>query len=505
MADSECRPHTGHNRSTSPPSRPSAISPMTPAAGSHIPMAHGGGSQMSMNMRAAISEDERHLTLDSGMDKLYRKYPCPPLHSPDPVTTMASSTNHPIPMTQESSARTPSSMTPAEQVTEEEQNIDKMYRKFPCPTCFKGFKSKQQLIQHNLVHSGTRKYHCSYCDKSFKQLCHLQQHHRIHTGEKPYKCTMGDCDRQFAQLSNLQHHLRNHDDQVKKAANRQHACVICHRSYTNESSLKSHTLKMHVHIKPVSPNEDSSDDASGKSHKRKNKQPGGVYSPPTMVPIHRVSNNEDRKGSSDRMMQKDPADCSKTPDKLSRKPKEDGCQPIVIDLEASGSSGHSPYRSASYRYTPNKDLPHLNNSNPAVTLADSHISSSATSRHEQGGHTQSNISHHHQQPPYTNIHEQMRTFPQVLGLAPQGVGFVGSPPAHHHPITEALPTESQSESYKLYYSQDHNAISSSPMSPLPPVGSITSNAMQSSRPRLNIPNSVNENMSHPLSFTPLRP
>lgn len=51
-----------------------------------------------------------------------------------------------------------------------------------CPNCSKGFKSKQQLAQHSLVHTGIRKHICSFCDKGFKQLCHLQQHLRIHTG-----------------------------------------------------------------------------------------------------------------------------------------------------------------------------------------------------------------------------------------------------------------------------------------------------------------------------------
>ncbi|XP_041377600.1 zinc finger protein 85-like isoform X2 [Gigantopelta aegis] len=120
-----------------------------------------------------------------------------------------------------------------------------------CPTCLKGFRSKPQLNQHNLVHSGVRKHDCPYCDKCFKQLSHLQQHIRIHTGEKPYKCAIDGCDRAFAQLSNLHHHLRNHDDQVKKAETRLYKCVICHRSYTNDSSLKTHTLKMHIHIKPI--------------------------------------------------------------------------------------------------------------------------------------------------------------------------------------------------------------------------------------------------------------
>ena len=52
-----------------------------------------------------------------------------------------------------------------------------------CPNCSKGFKSKQQLAQHSLVHTGIRKHICSFCDKGFKQLCHLQQHLRIHTGK----------------------------------------------------------------------------------------------------------------------------------------------------------------------------------------------------------------------------------------------------------------------------------------------------------------------------------
>ena len=58
-------------------------------------------------------------------------------------------------------------------------------RRHVCPHCYKGFRSRQQLNQHNLVHSGVRKYHCLYCERAFKQLSHVQQHHRIHTG-KPF-------------------------------------------------------------------------------------------------------------------------------------------------------------------------------------------------------------------------------------------------------------------------------------------------------------------------------
>lgn len=56
-------------------------------------------------------------------------------------------------------------------------------RRHVCPHCYKGFKSRQQLTQHNLVHSNVRKYRCNFCERSFKQLSHLHQHHRIHTGQ----------------------------------------------------------------------------------------------------------------------------------------------------------------------------------------------------------------------------------------------------------------------------------------------------------------------------------
>ncbi|GFO09991.1 Zinc finger protein 384 [Plakobranchus ocellatus] len=51
----------------------------------------------------------------------------------------------------------------------------------PCLTCLKMFRSKQQLAQHSLVHTGIRKHICTFCDRAFKQLSHLQQHVRIHT------------------------------------------------------------------------------------------------------------------------------------------------------------------------------------------------------------------------------------------------------------------------------------------------------------------------------------
>ncbi|GFR94749.1 zinc finger protein 583-like [Elysia marginata] len=80
----------------------------------------------------------------------------------------------------------------------------------PCLTCLKMFRSKQQLAQHSLVHTGIRKHICTFCDRAFKQLSHLQQHVRIHTGERKYMCKF--CDRGFKQLSHLQKHISVHTE-----------------------------------------------------------------------------------------------------------------------------------------------------------------------------------------------------------------------------------------------------------------------------------------------------
>ena len=66
-----------------------------------------------------------------------------------------------------------------------------------CMTCFKSFKNKPQLTQHELVHNNMRKHVCSYCEKSFKQLCHLNQHIRTHTGKYYHK--------QIAQRATIAH------------------------------------------------------------------------------------------------------------------------------------------------------------------------------------------------------------------------------------------------------------------------------------------------------------
>lgn len=289
---------------------------------------------------------------------------------------------------------------------------------------------------------------------------------------------------------------------------------------------------MHVHIKPLLPINDTSETAN-KSHKRKTKPVSGLYRSPIMVPIHQVGNSDQRKGSSDGILYKVMSEC-KGSDRILKQVKDSSRQPIVIDLETSGSSSHSSYNGSSYSgYIPSSEgiSSHMsnhnsasnnnnNNNSPVISLSDNH-SSPSTAPHEQGRGVQHRSStshqHHHQQqrqhrqqqrqpqqqqhPHFTDIHDQMQTFPRITSLASQEASFVTS--THRHATSEALTSEHPSSvnDYKLYYSQGTNAIRS--ISPLPSVGNIE-REIHCYQPCLNTTNNVNQNVPNSLNFSPLR-
>ena len=67
-------------------------------------------------------------------------------------------------------------------------------------------------------------------------------------GERPYRCHVPECGRAIIQLSNLQQHLRNHDAQLERAKNRPFQCAICGKGFATESSLRTHTAKVNIHV-----------------------------------------------------------------------------------------------------------------------------------------------------------------------------------------------------------------------------------------------------------------
>jgi uncharacterized C2H2 Zn-finger protein len=49
-------------------------------------------------------------------------------------------------------------------------------RKFQCLLCSKKFGSKQNLEQHEVIHTGLASFHCSVCALSFKRQHHFKSH-----------------------------------------------------------------------------------------------------------------------------------------------------------------------------------------------------------------------------------------------------------------------------------------------------------------------------------------
>ncbi|KFQ25189.1 Zinc finger protein 551, partial [Mesitornis unicolor] len=54
-----------------------------------------------------------------------------------------------------------------------------------CKQCWKKFKEKKILIQHQRIRSGERPYKYGECGKSFAHGSSLFTHQRIHSGERP--------------------------------------------------------------------------------------------------------------------------------------------------------------------------------------------------------------------------------------------------------------------------------------------------------------------------------
>lgn len=96
------------------------------------------------------------------------------VHSPERMVTVSSTTSADSSLNQTGSLN--ASPTDRNRLSQS----DKAHM---CMTCFKGFRNKPQLTQHELVHNNVRKHVCSYCEKAFKQICHLNQHIRVHTGK----------------------------------------------------------------------------------------------------------------------------------------------------------------------------------------------------------------------------------------------------------------------------------------------------------------------------------
>ena len=103
------------------------------------------------------------------------------------------------------------------------------------PDCSKTFVTKFNLRRHvNSTHLAIKAYTCSLCLKRFACKQNLSEHNFIHTGEKPFGCPLPSCGKRFRQASQLCVHRKTHKMEVE----------MCRSS---DYELKLTDLLSHIH------------------------------------------------------------------------------------------------------------------------------------------------------------------------------------------------------------------------------------------------------------------
>ncbi|XP_062546146.1 zinc finger protein 665-like [Armigeres subalbatus] len=114
-------------------------------------------------------------------------------------------------------------------------------KNFACHTCGKAFECLSKLTNHETTHTTERKFACSICEGTFKTATDLRGHQRIHQ-EKNLACNV--CGAKFRKKSQLTSHRKTHDDNAYEFA-----CSLCPRKFKEKSNWKTH-LKVHTQEKP---------------------------------------------------------------------------------------------------------------------------------------------------------------------------------------------------------------------------------------------------------------
>ena len=84
--------------------------------------------------------------------------------------------------------------------------------------CSKSYCSPFNLKRHiEIVHQGIKKFRCSICGRFLSSKQNLVDHNNIHTGAKPYICEVGGCGMCFRQLSQYYIHQQLHIENAKAA------------------------------------------------------------------------------------------------------------------------------------------------------------------------------------------------------------------------------------------------------------------------------------------------
>uniref|UniRef100_A0A336LZP7 CSON009082 protein n=1 Tax=Culicoides sonorensis TaxID=179676 RepID=A0A336LZP7_CULSO len=80
---------------------------------------------------------------------------------------------------------------------------------FCCPECQMAYSEKSYLEKHLSLHKIERRpYTCTACGKGFKRKEHLNLHIVIHSGNKTEVC--GECGKGFYRKDHLRKHIKSH-------------------------------------------------------------------------------------------------------------------------------------------------------------------------------------------------------------------------------------------------------------------------------------------------------
>ncbi len=102
--------------------------------------------------------------------------------------------------------------------------------------CWESFLTNPELKRHRLkVHNpGRMSYECSVCKKIFKSKYNLRDHQLIHTGKKTHICT--SCNKSFLTKQYLKEHIQRHEN------NKQYKCSNCLKNFASTKNLRFHRL-----------------------------------------------------------------------------------------------------------------------------------------------------------------------------------------------------------------------------------------------------------------------
>ncbi|KAF6214850.1 hypothetical protein GE061_009594 [Apolygus lucorum] len=117
---------------------------------------------------------------------------------------------------------------------------------YTCPSCdYKG-RTRQDLTNHKISHSGEKPYACYICDYKAGRSQQLKRHIKQHADDKLYDCAF--CNYRADQPGILKTHLRRHTGEKPFTCNYK----ACGYAAARPDRLKDHIVRTHTIEKPYS-------------------------------------------------------------------------------------------------------------------------------------------------------------------------------------------------------------------------------------------------------------